>query len=149
MIRIDNYKIHRDGRVYSLRKGKFMKPLNNGNGYFGVSLHIDGKINSMYIHRLVAIHFLPNSENKKYIDHIDRDKTNNHVSNLRWVTAKENTDNTAGKPRYTACRKVYKCLTDEQKTEIVLHFVSGMGVMDISRFMGIPRQTVSRYTKGH
>ena len=56
------------------------------------------------IHRLVALHYIPNFENKSDVDHIDGDKTNNHVSNLRWASRLENqnafqkirTDNTSG-----------------------------------------------------
>lgn len=43
------------------------------------------------VHRLVAIHFIPNPDNKPFVNHIDRDKRNNHISNLEWVTEAENT----------------------------------------------------------
>lgn len=48
---------------------------------------------SYRVHRLVAETFIPNSENKPQIDHIDRDPSNNDVENLRWVTAQENSLN--------------------------------------------------------
>jgi len=43
------------------------------------------------VHRLIAVTFIANPENKRYVDHIDFNEQNNHVENLRWVTAKENT----------------------------------------------------------
>ena len=46
-----------------------------------------------YTSRLVAIHFIPNPDGKPDVDHINRDKDNNHVSNLRWATRQENCDN--------------------------------------------------------
>lgn len=60
-------------------------------GYLRVK--IDGK--GYKVHRLVAETFIENPENKPTVDHIDRDKTNNNVSNLRWATMKEQRENTS------------------------------------------------------
>lgn len=59
------------------------------HGYFRVSL----KGKSFCVHRLVAEAFIPNPDNKPYVDHIDTDIENNKASNLRWVTASENNRN--------------------------------------------------------
>ena len=53
----------------------------------------NGKIKYYHIHRLVAEAFIPNLENKPTVDHIDRNKLNNVVSNLRWATYKEQNTN--------------------------------------------------------
>lgn len=58
-----------------------------------VALSKNAKIKMVRVHRLVAKAFIPNPENKPFIDHIDTDSTNNNVENLRWVTAKENSNN--------------------------------------------------------
>lgn len=53
-----------------------------------------GKRRDKYIHRLVAEYFLPNPEQKRYVNHISCKRDDNRVENLEWVTAKENTDYT-------------------------------------------------------
>ena len=59
-------------------------------GYMKVYLYKCGKPHYLTVHRLVASAFLANPENKTSVDHIDCNKTNNRVENLRWVTNKEN-----------------------------------------------------------
>lgn len=61
------------------------------NGYY--RYHVNGKTRK--IHRLIAETFIPNPENKKTVDHIDRDVHNNDVSNLRWATDTEQKHNTS------------------------------------------------------
>lgn len=80
------------GKYYQyLRKGKVLKQVINSHGYPCVTIkYLDGSQKVVPVHRLVAIAFIPNPDNKPQINHIDGDKTNNRVSNLEWCTAKEN-----------------------------------------------------------
>lgn len=71
-------------------KGKLLKPFDSGNGYLVISLHRNGKRKNFYVHRLVAIHFVKNTDNKKVVNHKDHNKSNNNAENLEWVTIKEN-----------------------------------------------------------
>lgn len=80
------YLISNYGNVKSLYTNRILKSGNN-NGYQIVNLHRK----NYYVHRLVAIHFLENIENKNQVNHIDFNKSNNHINNLEWITAKENT----------------------------------------------------------
>jgi len=86
------YEISNCGLVMNSR-GWILKPNDNGSGYEYVHLFKNGKGKTCYIHRMVALAFIPNPENKREVDHIDRCKTNNHVSNLRWATPSENQQN--------------------------------------------------------
>lgn len=86
--------ITESGLFISKRKKQILsQQLNSDTGYLTHSTAIGGrnglKVN-LRIHRLVGLAFIPNPENKPEINHIDGVKTNNHVSNLEWVTSKEN-----------------------------------------------------------
>ena len=85
----NNYLCNENGEIYSLLRNKILKG-RSLKGYKRVALMKDGKTIDVLVHRLIAQTFLPNPENKPYINHIDGDKTNNSVSNLEWCTQKEN-----------------------------------------------------------
>lgn len=84
------YYINEEGKVYGRSKKQYLTH-NTFDGYPKVMLYVNSKPKSFYVHVLVAKHFIPNPENKNVVDHIDGNKMNCHVSNLRWVTSSENT----------------------------------------------------------
>lgn len=78
-----------------LRKwnGRMLKLVLRNKWYYFVSLCKDGIRRDLAVHKIVAEAFIPNPNNYQYIDHIDTDRTNNNVSNLRWCTNKMNQNN--------------------------------------------------------
>ena len=88
-----NYLIYEDGKVFSKKRNKFLKPRINTNGYYCIDLCENGKQKTYKIHRLIAIHYIPNPENKREVDHINRDRSDNKIENLRWVSHLENMQN--------------------------------------------------------
>lgn len=87
------YYISDHGRVKSHKYGKerILKPSLIGNGYQAVLINsLNKKTKCQTIHKLVALSFIQNPENKPQVNHKDGNKLNNHISNLEWVTAKEN-----------------------------------------------------------
>lgn len=78
-----------------VRKVRNMTPTDNGNGYKRVGLRVNtetgSKARNFYVHRLVAIAFIPNPESKPEINHLDHNRQNNRFDNLEWVTDAENT----------------------------------------------------------
>jgi hypothetical protein len=89
-----NYLIYEDGRVFNKKRKNYLKPHLIKDGYLRVTLWGDNKKKSFLIHRLLALHFIENPDNKPEVDHIDRNRTNNNLDNLRWVTREENIKNT-------------------------------------------------------
>ena len=87
------FSITEDGQIWSKRSSRFLK-LNILNGYLAHVTKIGGREGKNVVlkaHRLVAKAYVSNPENKPYVNHKDGDKLNNHVDNLEWCTAKENT----------------------------------------------------------
>lgn len=87
------YYVTEEGKVYVKRKsnGKLKeKFVKLKGGYPTVTVCMEGKHFQHSIHRLVAQAFIPNPHNKPQVNHIDGNKENPHVSNLEWVTPKEN-----------------------------------------------------------
>ena len=92
-----NYLIFDSGAILSLKRNKFMAETYDKDGYVKVNLCKNGVPKTHKVHRLVGEHYLSNIDNKPQIDHINRDKSDNRVENIRWVTSSENALN---KPDY-------------------------------------------------
>ena len=99
-----NYLIYENGKVYNKKYNRFLKP-SLRNGYLSVSLYKDCKEKKMALHRLIALYYIPNPENKECVDHIDRITTNNNIENLRWVTHRENNCNRTDQNKYIGATK--------------------------------------------
>lgn len=84
-----NYSVSNKGEVRNDKTGRILKKTVSTSGYLFVQL-FDKKTYMKYIHRLVGEAFIPNPDFLPQIDHIDGDKKNNDVSNLRWVSVSEN-----------------------------------------------------------
>jgi len=89
------YQVSTFGNVLKLKSSKRSKervvqPFIGHNGYKVIKLMYSGKRIGTGVHRVVALAFIPNPENKPHVNHKDGNKLNNHVSNLEWMTAVEN-----------------------------------------------------------
>lgn len=89
IINFENYQISDDGRVWSKKSNKWLKPIDV-NGYKKASLYKNGKEYQRLVHRLVAEAFIPNPNNYDEINHINEDKSDNRVENLEWCTPSYN-----------------------------------------------------------
>ena len=128
--------IDKNGNKHTIR-GKKKIPHDNGKGY--LAYNINNK--HVYAHRIVAETFIPNPENKPEVDHIDGNRCNNCVWNLRWVTKRENQDNPITKRRN-------KVSHDSQKKSVIQLDLNGnyikkwVGIGEAARFLGIRRTEI-------
>lgn len=85
------YVVYPDGRVQNKNSGRFLKPdINRVNGYARYTLCHNGRTKRFLAHRLVAMLYVSNPDNKPEVNHKDGNKLNNVVENLEWVTRSEN-----------------------------------------------------------
>ena len=93
----DNYEISNQGNVRNTDTGKVLKTCKNIHGYYLVGLYKNCIKQTLMIHRLVALHFISNPDNLREIDHINQDKANNTITNLRWISPSNNCRNRSKK----------------------------------------------------
>lgn len=89
----DDYYISNFGNVYSKKSGllkKLIPALDGQKNYLLIGLSRNGQRHRKLVHRLVAQAFIPNPHQLPEVNHRDKNKKNNHVSNLEWCTRKEN-----------------------------------------------------------
>jgi len=85
------YKIYPDGKVYSIKLKKYIDGHKNKRGYYAFTLYnLEGKRKHKGLHQLLAMAFIPNPNNYEIVRHLDDNKDNNCLSNLKWGTIKEN-----------------------------------------------------------
>lgn len=95
------YEINEKGEIRNKKTKRVLKQvIDSYKCYYRISIVSDiGKNETISVHRLLALTFIPNPLNKPVVDHINRVKTDNSLSNLRWVSPKENSENTEREDR--------------------------------------------------
>lgn len=143
----NRYAISNKGRIFSKKRNKFLSDGRNRktNQYVTASLFKEDGIKiKVRIHNLVATHFIPNPKNKSEVNHKDFDKRNNCVSNLEWVTRKENQNHAYNAGRMVCPRN--KQLSDSSILDIAK---SKLPIKEIASKHGVNEVHVRNIKNGH
>lgn len=138
------------GRTKSLKNGaaRILKPALSTNGYLFVVLQKDGVRKNFRVSRLVATCFLLNPDNKVQVDHIDNNKFNNHVDNLRWVSGAENQQYALE----TGARKSGEEHGDAKLTNEQVVYVrdnpDGLTCLELAEMMAVSKTTIKDVQRG-
>ncbi|PAK29612.1 HNH endonuclease [Bacillus velezensis] len=129
---VPEYGITNLSRVVNLRTMTEVKPKIDGSGYLKVVLFRNKVRFERNVHRLVALHFIPNPKNLPMVNHIDGNKANADIKNLEWVTPKENAQHASrtGLLRKGARHPASK-ITEEQAREILSDYRSGLSLNEV------------------
>lgn len=145
------YLISTDGSVKT-KDGVVVNGWTNDQGYVMVRLSDPRK--TYRAHRLVAEAFIPNPNNKPFVNHIDHNRSNNHVSNLEWCTQKENLTHADNHGRmqknyWVGKRSANARLTDEIVANIKLDYLAGdVSYQTLAIKYGTNKRTVNRIVSG-
>ena len=127
------YAVTSCGKVWSYRSGRFLTPRKDKDGYYRVGLSVYGKVKNAPVHRLVAKAFIPNPENKREVNHKSEIKTENWLSNLEWVTPKENSNHGTRNERMALPRrKPVMCVETGEIFESVTEAANTIGAKEIN-----------------
>lgn len=131
--------------VVTLHKGKTLKQ-DTARGYKRVTLSENGKTKRFQVHRLVAMHFVENPEDKPHVNHLDGNKANNVVDNLEWCTASENEQHSfkvLGKKALRGDRKKTNKLKEKDISEIRKMYNDGYLQREIAVIFNVSRRHIS------
>tara|TARA_B100001063_G_scaffold227047_2_gene237150 strand:- start:848 stop:1315 length:468 start_codon:yes stop_codon:yes gene_type:complete len=143
----EHYSINEEGVVVNTESGRVLKTDLMKVGYKRITFWSKAqKRVRVTVHRLVAMHFIPNPEGKKMVNHKDGNKLNNHISNLEWCTCKENTRHAFD----TGLRTGPNRLPDDVVRSIKKDRVLGLSSKELQKKYNLPKHRIddiNRYYK--
>lgn len=144
-----DYEVSLNGEVRRISNKQVKKPYLIHNGYWAVQLNINGKRKGYLIHRLIAENFLPNPDNKPFVNHIDSDRTNNSLNNLEWCTHQENVIHSykQGFSSNLGSKNGFSKLNEELVKEIRKRHSLGETNKQIATDIGVSENCIQQVTK--
>ena len=119
----ENYEVSNEGQVRNKKTGRILKPWNN-KGYFQVKILKKW----FYIHRLVAVAFIPNPDNLPEVDHINKNSQDNKVENLQWISRENHIQKDLTKKVY--CIELEQTFDSIQEAE---EFTGAKGIIKVCK----------------
>lgn len=140
------YQVSSKGRVKSFHKGqeKIIKSYSSEDKYILVHLYKNHKMKMFLVHRLVAIAFIPNTENLPEVNHRDEDKSNNCVENLEWCDRRYNIN--YGERNKKVSESQSKKIDQYTKTGDFVR--TWNSIIEVERTLGIAHQHISKCCRG-
>lgn len=138
------YLISDQGRLFSIKSGRLRKPKLTKDGYEVFALCKNGKSKHIAAHRLVAIAFIENPLGLPCVNHKDENKRNNSVSNLEWITIKDNDNYGTRNKRMSATKKKPVTQYDLNMNIVQIH----TGVKDAMRSTGVNKNSIINACRG-
>jgi hypothetical protein len=141
------YKLMYGGEVHGYkRKGRIMKIDDTPGGYLQVQVSIGDKRKRYKIHRLVAMAFTPNPDNKPHINHIDCNPSNNCVDNLEWCTPSENIRHAVNlgrmKQNYPVRRGSENAIAKLNEAQVAIIKKSPLSNAELGRIYGVTKTAI-------
>lgn len=149
--RYPGYTFLKDGSVYAHKAKKFLKLQKDKDNYAIVGVtRADGTRTTIRVHRVIATLFIPNEDNKPFVNHKNGDKFDNKTTNLEWCTAKENTHHAIehGLIRYRGVDNPVSKLTESEIHRIRSIYATGlMKQAEIAKAFGVTQGMVGSITR--
>jgi hypothetical protein len=148
------YEASETGEIrHSLNKN-IRKPRRNKFGYLQLNFSRNdgtGKSDTILVHRLIALTFIPNPLNLPEVNHKDGNKQNNHIDNLEWCNDSQNQKHAyeIGLQKSQKGEKHVKAkLTDDQAKQVKQLYAEGISQQRIADFFNVSQTTISKIIRG-
>ena len=141
-----DYLVSNCGQLWSNKSQKLLSLSKNKNGYLATSLYINSKAYNVEIHRLVALSFIPNPENKPQVNHKDGNKARNWHGNLEWMTQQENIQHaidTGLRDSFLGVNSPKNVYPEETIRKICILLEAGKTQLEISKILDVNKGVVN------
>lgn len=132
------YEVSNFGKVRSKVTGSITKGYPNHKGYLRAYIYLNGMVKKEFVHRLVALTFLPNPNNYPQVNHKDEDKTNNRIDNLEWCTCEYNNNYGSHNENVSVTLG----------TPVVIDGIEFSSISKCAKYLNLPVSTINNYLTG-